>query len=151
MVLQDTPTRDMSLEDMEKVLKPKVNGSIYLDELFSDNILDFFIFFSSMVAVVGNLGQPNYNAANTFMSSLEAQRRKRGLAASVINIGAIIGVGFITREVSQANQDNLRKGGYMWLSEQDFHQIFAEAVLAGRPEISTGLRYVEANEPYKTI
>ena len=157
MVLQDTPARDMSIADMTRVLMPKVDGSKYLDELFSENTLDFLIFFSSTTGVVGNIGQSNYTAANTFMVSLAAQRRKRGLAASVINIGAIIGVGFITREVSQADQNNLRKGGYMWMSERDFHQTFAEAVLAGRPEsgqdpeISTGLRRVNASEPYKTI
>lgn len=155
MVLRDTPTRDMTIDKMQDVLRPKVDGSVYLHELFSENNLDFFIFFSSMVAVIGNIGQSNYSAANAFMASLAAQRRKRGLAGSVINIGAILGIGFITRELSQANQDNLRKGGYMWLSEQDFHQLFAEAVLAGHPEsrqepeISTGMRHVKANGPYK--
>lgn len=157
MVLQDTPTRDMSHEDLMKVLKPKVEGSIYLDKLFSDQPLDFFIFFSSMTGVIGNMGQSNYTAASTFMCSLAAQRRKRGLAASVINIGVVIGVGYVTREVSQADQKNLRKGGYMWMSERDFHQIFAEAVLASRPgsgvelEISTGLRRVTTSAPYLPI
>lgn len=157
MVLQDTATRDMTYEDLTKVLKPKVDGSIYLDRIFSHQRLDFFVFFSSMTAVIGNMGQANYTAANTFMCSLAAQRRKRGLAASVINIGVIIGVGYVTREVSQADQKNLRKGGYMWMSERDFHQIFAEAVLAGRPEsgleleISTGLRSVTANAAYLPI
>lgn len=154
MVLHDTATRDMKYEDLTKVLKPKVDDSIYLDRIFSHQKLDFFVFFSSMTGVIRNMGQSNYTAANTFMCSLAAQRRKRGLTASVINIGVIIGVGYVTREVSQADQKNLRKGGYLWMSERDFDQIFAEAVLAGHPdsglelEISTGLRSVTANEPY---
>ena len=157
MVLQDTPTRDMSHEDLMKVLKPKVEGSLYLDKLFSDKTLDFFIFFSSMTGVIGNMGQSNYTAANTFMCSLAAQRRQRGLAASVINIGVVIGAGYVTREVSQADQKNLRKGGYMWMSKRDFHQIFAEAVLASRPEsgleleICTGLQHVTTGAPYLPI
>lgn len=73
MVLQDTPTHDTSYEDLMKVLKPKVEGSIYLDKLFSDKTLDFFIFLSSMTAVIGNMGQLNYTAVNTFMCSLAAQ------------------------------------------------------------------------------
>ncbi|KAL8678456.1 MAG: hypothetical protein Q9186_005194 [Xanthomendoza sp. 1 TL-2023] len=157
MILHDTPTRDMSYEDLNRVLKPKVDGSRYLDELFQENTLDFFVFFSSMTGVVGNMGQSNYTAANTFMCALANQRRSKGLAASVINIGVIIGVGYVTREVSHADQKNLRKGGYMWMSERDFHQIFAEAVLAGRPdskvgpEISTGLRRISPDEPYQPI
>ncbi|KAA6407229.1 MAG: hypothetical protein FRX48_09031 [Lasallia pustulata] len=157
MILQDTPTRDMSHQDLMEVLKPKVDGSIYLDKLFPDRTLDFLVLFSSMTGVIGNMGQANYTAANTFMCSLAAQRRKRGLAASVINIGVVIGVGYVTREVSQANQKNLRKGGYMWMSERDLHQIFAEAVLASRPEsgleleISTGLQRVTTSAPYLPI
>ena len=157
MVLRDTPTRDMSYEDMISVLRPKVDGSIHLDKLFYNDPLDFFIYFSSMTGVIGNMGQSNYTAANTFMCSLAAQRRKRGLAASVVNIGVIIGAGYVTREVSHADQKNLRKGGYMWMSETDFHSIFAEAIGAGQsteisePEISTGLRHVAANSDYLPI
>ena len=157
MVLQDVPTRDMTFQDLDRVLKPKVDGSKYLNELFPQDTLDFFIFFSSMTAIIGNMGQSNYTAANSFMCALARQRREQGLAASVINIGVIIGVGYVTREVSHADQKNLRKGGYMWMSERDFHQIFAEAVLAGRPdsgvdpEISTGLRRIDPDDPYQPI
>ena len=151
-MLHDTPTRDMSFETLQKVLRPKVEGSKYLDELFSQSTLDFFIFFSSMTAVVGNIGQSNYTAANAYMCALARQRRERGQPGSVINIGVIIGAGYVTREVTHADQKNLRKGGYMWMSERVFHQIFAEAVLAGRPgsgcepEISTGLRRIDSGE-----
>ncbi|KAI4118129.1 MAG: hypothetical protein LQ345_001753 [Seirophora villosa] len=157
MILHDTPTRDMSFHALDKVLKPKVDGSKYLDELFPENTLDFFVFFSSMTGVIGNMGQSNYTAANTFMCALANQRRSRGLAASVINIGVIIGAGYVTREVSHADQKNLRKRGCMWMSERDFHQIFAEAVLAGRPdskvgpEISAGLRRINPDESYQPI
>lgn len=44
MVLQDSLTCDMSLDGMLKVLRPKVVGSINLDELFSEDNLDFFVF-----------------------------------------------------------------------------------------------------------
>lgn len=157
MVLHDTPTRDMSFQNISSVLKPKVDGSKYLNELFQENTLDFFVFFSSMTGVIGNMGQSNYTAANTFMCALARQRRNKGLAASVINIGVIIGVGYVTREVSHADQKNLRRGGYMWMSERDFHQIFAEAVVAGRPdsgidpELSTGLRRIDPEDPYQPI
>ena len=157
MVLHDTATRDMSFETLQKVLKPKVEGSKHLNELFPQNTLDFFIFFSSMTAVIGNIGQSNYTAANAYMCALARQRRERGLAGSVINIGVIIGAGYVTREVTHADQKNLRKGGYMWMSESTFHQIFAEAVLAGRPgsgcepEISTGLRRIDPGEATQPI
>lgn len=157
MVLRDTLIRDMDIDTMQSVLRPKVEGSVNLQHVLSpsgcqNDGLDFFIYFSSMTQVVGNMGQSNYTAANAFMASLAQQRRRAGLAASVINIGAIIGLGYVTREASQASQDNLLKGGYQFLSAHAFHHIFAEAVVSGRPdsssgvdndgEISTGLRHV---------
>ena len=46
MVLNDVATRDMKLEELTRVLRPKVDGSLNLDRLFSDEPLDFFIFFA---------------------------------------------------------------------------------------------------------
>ncbi|CAL8581140.1 hypothetical protein XPA_006843 [Xanthoria parietina] len=80
MVLQDMMFADMDLDAVERVMNPKVNGSIYLDEIFHDSPLDFFIFFSSVAAISGNKGQSIYGAANTSMHALAAQRRQRGFA-----------------------------------------------------------------------
>ncbi|KGO48676.1 Acyl transferase/acyl hydrolase/lysophospholipase [Penicillium expansum] len=146
MVLHDTLFPDLDMERLENVVKPKVLGSIYLNELFSEANLDFFIYFSSMAYVTGNPGQSAYSAANAFMASQAAQRRKRGLAGSVINIGAIMGNGYVSRELTLGQQSFLHKVGHSWMSEQDFQEIFAEGVLAGRPgfsdtyEMATGLR-----------
>jgi hybrid polyketide synthase/nonribosomal peptide synthetase ACE1 len=145
MVLRDTAIRDMTFDEMMEVLMPRVYGSIHLDKLFWNEKLDLFVLLSSMTGVVGNIGQANYAASNTFMASLASNRRKRGLAASVINVGAIIGAGYVTREVTSVDSKRLHREGMTWLSEEDFHQMFAEAVFAGdpdsqhAPEISTGL------------
>ncbi|KAK9418775.1 putative Polyketide synthase-nonribosomal peptide synthetase [Seiridium unicorne] len=80
------------------VMRPKVNGGINLDRLFYDTDLDFLVFVSSVNCVVGNVGQANYAAANTFLCGLAAQRRKRGLRTAAVNIGAIIGAGYLERE-----------------------------------------------------
>src|SRR4051812_18330595 len=53
MVLQDTMFIDLDLPRLDKVLRPKVDGSILLDELFPENTLDFMVFFSSMAAMTG--------------------------------------------------------------------------------------------------
>lgn len=155
MVLQDTLFLDLDMPRMEKVLKPKVNGAIYLDEIFQHQKLDFFIMLSSMAAVTGNPGQAAYAAANMFLAGLAAQRRARGVAGSTVNIGAIVGNGYVTRELTLAQQVALQKVGNMWMSEQDFYQIFAEAVVASpprpgpNPEYCTGLRVYYADEDDK--
>lgn len=152
MILHDTMFLGLDMPRMEKVLKPKVSGALLLDEIFFHHHLDFFVFLSSMASVTGNPGQSAYGAANMFLAGLAAQRRQRGVAASTVHIGAIIGNGYVTRELNLSQQIALQKVGNMWMSEQDFHQIFAEAVVASppqpgpSPEYLTGLRTFYADE-----
>nr|QEE83322.1 polyketide synthase 12778 [Alternaria oxytropis] len=148
MVLRDIVIRNMSLEDLNSVLQPKVDGSLNLDIVLGSTKLDFFVMFSSMVNILGNIGQANYCAANAFMSGLAAQRRARGLAACVVNIGAVSGAGYITREMSDDGSYRLSlMAGLKKLSEVDVHQLLAEAIVNeierpnpdDEPEISCAL------------
>ncbi|KAI1661695.1 hypothetical protein F4813DRAFT_169421 [Daldinia decipiens] len=159
MVLQDTAIKDMTLEQLSAATMPKVEGSIYLNEIFQQNTLDFFIFFSSSSSVIGNYGQANYAAANTFMTSLAEHRRRRGLAASIINIGPIFGVGYIARVAKGSIMGNVtfQTGGFARTSERDFHQLFAEAIIAGRPgstahiELVSGVRMISQQEEHQPV
>lgn len=151
MVLKDVMFANMDISNLEQVLKPKVDGSRILDEIFSENTLDFFILLSSVACVVGNRGQANYMAANMYMTSLARQRQSRGLAASVIDLSAIVGLGYISRIGSNV-LDNIKRTGVLPVSERDFHQVFAEAVLASKPsstadpEIIMGLRLARRDD-----
>lgn len=152
-VLRDVSIANMSLEQFNDVIGPKMYGSIYLDRLFWNQQLDFFILFSSVSCLFGNPGQANYCAANTYVCSLAAQRRKRGLAATALNIGAISGVGYMEREDRKALELTISKMALMRLSEEDVQQLIAEAIEAGHvdsddgPELSTGLLDVQADSP----
>jgi NAD(P)-dependent dehydrogenase (short-subunit alcohol dehydrogenase family) len=55
-------------EQMSRVLAPKVSGTVNLDEATREENLDFFILFSSVASVFGNIGQADYSAANAFMN-----------------------------------------------------------------------------------
>jgi hybrid polyketide synthase/nonribosomal peptide synthetase ACE1 len=159
MVLNDVLTRDMTLKDLNMVLRPKVNGSINLDRLFHDSPLDFFVFFSSAASVTGNAGQANYSAANFFMGSLAHKRRRRGLAASVIDLGPVLGTGYITREIGDALTRPLAERGLLGMSESDVHCLFAEAINASPVtpgsevgwHITTGLIPLPAGAPNRPL
>ncbi|RYP41495.1 hypothetical protein DL767_001000 [Monosporascus sp. MG133] len=148
MVLRDRPFEHLSLEDVEVVLRPKVEGSKNLDELFHSTDLDFFILFSSMGCIIGSPGQSNYAAANMFMSTLAAQRRKRGVVASIIDIAMLLGVGYVAQAIEEGDssiESQLQKLQYLAISESDFHDIFTAAIESGKPgsgldpEVVTGL------------
>ncbi|RYP28944.1 hypothetical protein DL767_006979 [Monosporascus sp. MG133] len=140
MVLRDRPFANMTLDDFAAVTRPKVDGTRNLDDVFradeDQHPLDFFVVFGSMSAVLGNKAQAAYAAANMYMSTLMAQRRRRrGLAASVLNIAMLMGLGYVARS-SRTNpviEAQLRKFKFLAISEPEFHCMFAEAVRAGRP------------------
>jgi hybrid polyketide synthase/nonribosomal peptide synthetase ACE1 len=129
MVLQDTPVRELSLDVLNRTLRPKVDGSRYLDELLRNDDLDFTVFFSSLASIFGSHGQSSYTTANMYMTSLAGQRRRRGYAASVIAIGAVTGIGYMARELTDKEMLRFTDSGYSPLSERDFHQLFAEAIV----------------------
>lgn len=149
MVLRDVGIANMSYDQLMDVVRPKVYGSIYLDRIFADVDLDFFVLTSSVNTVIGNPGQANYAAANSFMCSLAAQRRGRGLRAAAVNGGAIIGAGYMERDSRRTWDRIAHNNGMMRMSEEDFVQSVCEGIEASRldghgPEITTGLNFVRA-------
>lgn len=73
-------------------------GSAVLHELSLSMDLDFFIMFSSISGILGNVGQVAYAAANTFLDQLcEYRRYKLGLPALSVNWGPIKGAGVLER------------------------------------------------------
>lgn len=150
MILQDSVFENMTYEQFLKVIKPKVEGTKLLDELFYDTPLEFFIVTSSITAAIGFSGQSNYSAANTFMTSLMYQRRKRGVPGSAMDIPAVHGIGYAAQE-DNFDFEYFTTLGYNNVSEQDFCTLFAEAILSGRPdsldeaEVVSGVNYVPAD------
>lgn len=162
MVLRDTVINNMTFSQLSEVLGPKVTGSINLDRLFSTNTtaLDFFILFSSINYTIGNPGQANYAAANAFQCALAAGRRRRGLPGVALNIGAIIGAGYLHRTEMRKMDLTVARGGLVHLSEEDFHQIVAAGVIMGhvgndddynQTELTAGLLEVAEDATDKPI
>ena len=66
------------LESVNSVFKPKVMGTLILDELLKDKPLDFMVLFSSMSAITGGgPGQVDYCAANAFLDAFARQKARQ--------------------------------------------------------------------------
>ncbi len=79
-LIDDAVVEKMTAEQVDRVMRPKVDGAWHLHELTADLDLDRFVLFSSAVATLGAPGQANYAAANAFCDALAALRRSDGLA-----------------------------------------------------------------------
>lgn len=154
MILYDHALRDLDLEGFAHAMRPKVDGSLNLSRVLADTQLDFFVFLSSVASIAGNPGQMAYTTANLFMSGLAEQRRRRGLPASVVELGLIMGAGYITREKGNMLTVSSWDRGLLTISETDVHQTLAEAIHYGHPEsaaaewhLSIGLRRIPVSQP----
>ncbi|KAF8241412.1 hypothetical protein K440DRAFT_656775 [Wilcoxina mikolae CBS 423.85] len=117
MVLMDSIFENMSLNDFDAALKPKVQGSWNLHSLLPQD-LDFFVLLSSLSGVTGNRGQANYCIGNTYQDALARHRISRGLKAVALDLGMILSVGFAAE--NQASMDNLKSAGFVGIREEEF-------------------------------
>ena len=92
-VLSDRSLANQSWERFEQVLWPKVLGAWHLHRSTADCDLDLFVLFSSVAGILGNPGQANHAAANSFLDQLAAHRRALGLPGQAIAWGAWSGLG----------------------------------------------------------
>ncbi|MBW4677721.1 MAG: SDR family NAD(P)-dependent oxidoreductase [Desmonostoc geniculatum HA4340-LM1] len=95
MVLDDALLLDLNQERLAKAIAPKAMGAWNLHTHTLNAPLDFFVSFSSFSSIIGNAGQGNYVAANTFLDTLAHHRRALGLPALTVNWGAIADVGSV--------------------------------------------------------
>nr|WP_294553812.1 type I polyketide synthase [uncultured Rhodopila sp.] len=99
-VLADSPLVDLTAADFRRVMIPKALGAWNLHTETAGLKLDFFVLFSSISCLVGNSGQTNYAAANSYLDALAAHRRSLGLPGTSLNWGAIADVGLVSRSAT---------------------------------------------------
>ncbi|ARZ71657.1 polyketide synthase [Streptomyces albireticuli] len=76
-VLHDAALARQTPEEWDRILAPKVAGTVHLDRATGAAPLEFFLTFSSGAAVTGNRGQGAYATANAFLDEFAALRTAR--------------------------------------------------------------------------
>lgn len=144
MQLRDSAFEFMPHASWEGALAPKVRGTWNLHKHLPAD-MDFFVMLSSICGVVGNRGQSNYAAGNNFQDALAAYRRARGMAASCLDLGNILSVGYIAENAETLNanpmfffaHDGVREEEF--LSFLEFHLDSGRAGEVGQAQVAVGL------------
>ena len=118
-VLDDGVIGGLSREQLDRVLRPKVDGALYLHELTRDLPLAAFVLFSSVIGTLGGAGQANYAAGNAFLDALASHRRPAGLAATSIAWGLWEEQGGMTGRLTAADRSRLARSGVVPLESAD--------------------------------
>lgn len=117
---------------------PKVQGTWNLHNALKshDSTLDIFFLFSSAGGGIGQWGQANYNAGNTFLDAFVQYRHSLGMPASTVDIGVIEDVGYVAENTSVL--DSLRATGQYLIQEKELLESIELAMdRSAAPDLAT--------------
>ncbi|KAI0438133.1 hypothetical protein F4803DRAFT_111938 [Xylaria telfairii] len=117
MVLKDGMFEQMDHTSYMAAITPKVHGALSLHKALGNAQLDFFVMTSSVSAVLGNMGQSNYSAANSFLDALARHRTANGLVATSLALPMVLDVGVVAED--DAIEASLMRKGLYGVSEDE--------------------------------
>ncbi|WP_447002678.1 SDR family NAD(P)-dependent oxidoreductase [Saccharothrix isguenensis] len=123
-VLDDGVVESLTPEQVERVMRPKVDAALHLHELTAGMDLSAFVLFSSVAALIGSPGQANYAAANAALDALAHQRRADGLPALSLAWGLWADATGMTGELDEAELARLERMGVNALSAESGLELF---------------------------
>ena len=133
MVLQDGVFGpSMTYEKFTAAITPKVKGAKALHDALQGHRLDFFTMTSSISATLGNPGQTNYSAANSYLDALAWHRNLQALPATSLVLPMILDVGVVAENDSMEALIS-RKGMY-GIDEKEMLRAFETAMIQPIPK-----------------
>ena len=109
-VLEDALLESTTAEQIDRVMRPKADAALLLDELTRELGLSRFVLFSS-ASTLGSPGQGAYAAANALLDALARRRRASGLPATSLVWGAWADSGGMTGERAAPEKAHIRRLG----------------------------------------
>ncbi|MDG9723683.1 type I polyketide synthase [Streptomyces sp. DH41] len=133
-VLADGTVPALTHDDLDTVLRPKVDAVLNLHDLTRDLDLTGFVMYSSSSALFGSPGQGGYAAANAFLDAFAGYRRSLGLPAVSLAWGLWAGDSRMAGHLDQSGMHRrLARGGVLPLTDAEGLTLFDAAQAADSP------------------
>ncbi|MFD2494901.1 type I polyketide synthase [Amycolatopsis jiangsuensis] len=131
-ILADGVVAGLSADQVDRVLRAKVDGAVNLQELTGDDTE--FVLFSSAAGVFGGAGQAGYAAANAFLDAFASARRARGLPATSLAWG-LWEHGGMAGGLGTTDLARMTRGGTAALTAEEGLALFDAARGADHPAV----------------
>ncbi|MEU5760035.1 type I polyketide synthase [Nocardia sp. NPDC047648] len=130
-VVDDGTIETLTAAQVDRVLRPKVDGTWLLHDATRDANVSAFVVFSSVAGLAGSPGQGNYAAANSFADAVVRLRRTVGLPAVSVAWGPWNAGTGMTADLGPAGLERLRRLGFRPLGDTTGLSLFDASLTAG--------------------
>ncbi|MFJ8504883.1 SDR family NAD(P)-dependent oxidoreductase [Streptomyces avermitilis] len=134
--LDDAVVERLTPKRLARVLRPKAEAAVHLDELTRHLDLSAFVLFSSLAGVLGSAGQANYAAANAVLDALARRRHADGRPALSVAWGLWADESAMSASLGEADLRRLARSGHGALSAEEGLALFDTAVASGLPVLA---------------
>ncbi|MGY5106482.1 SDR family NAD(P)-dependent oxidoreductase, partial [Streptomyces sp. 900105245] len=135
-VLDDTVLTDLTPERLDTVLAAKADAAWHLHELTRDRDLSAFVLYSSIAGLIGNAGQANYAAANTYLDALAQHRSALGLPGVSLAWGLWNQTSTISGELNATDVRRIKRLGLLPLATDEAMALFDSALAGTEPVLA---------------
>ncbi|MFE0175569.1 SDR family NAD(P)-dependent oxidoreductase [Streptomyces sp. NPDC059002] len=132
-VLDDAVLAGLTQEQVLRVMAPKVAAAWHLHRATQGLDLSSFVLFSSMAGTLGNPGQANYAAANTFLDALAQYRHASGLPATSLAWGLWAESSGMTGHLDDADLARMSRLGLAPITTEQGLDLYDRALAAAEP------------------
>ncbi|WP_432969498.1 SDR family NAD(P)-dependent oxidoreductase [Dactylosporangium sp. CA-233914] len=133
--LDDATLEGLTPQRLHTVLRPKVDAAWHLHQATAHLDLAAFVLYSSAAGVLGNPGQGNYAAANTFLDAIAQHRHAHGLPATAVAWGYWESASGMTAHLADADRARLVRSGLVPLSTERALPLLDAALASGSPAL----------------
>ncbi|MGW4113894.1 type I polyketide synthase [Actinosynnema sp. NPDC004786] len=133
-LVEDGTLEGLTPEQVDRVLRPKVDAAWHLHELAGD--VDAFVLYSSIAGVLGTAGQANYAAGNTFLDALARHRHALGLPATSLAWGLWEADSTMSGGLSEVDRNRIRRLGLKPIPVDAALAAFDAALTTGEPVLA---------------
>lgn len=133
----------MTYDQFSAAVTPKIKGALNLHRALESFPLDFFVMTSSISAVLGNPGQANYCAANSYLDSLALHRQKHGLPATSLALPMVFDIGVVAE--NEKIEASLSRKAMYGITEAEMLRAFETAMAQPRPSLDKSANHNAAH------